>query len=63
MKSADNLSPKELELANLVDFYNDVYTGTNYKHSLQKGLALKSIVVNMVVALNAESKDAAYKTR
>jgi len=62
MKIADNLSPKELELANLVDFYNASYTGSNYKHKLKRGLQLKSIIVNMVVALNAEKIDTEYKT-
>lgn len=61
MAIADNLTPKELELANLVDFYNEVYTGSNYKHKLKKGVKLRAIIMRLVSALNAESKNVEYR--
>jgi len=60
MGIAKNLTPKELQLANLVDHFNDSFTGTNYKRSLKRGHHLKNIIMSLVLALDDESTDTDY---
>lgn len=63
MAIADTLTDKELELANLVDWYNEHFTGTEHKYRLKKGRKLNGIIMNLVAALNQESGEANYMVR
>jgi hypothetical protein len=51
----DSLSNKEIELANLVDFFNDTFLDS--KRGKKKASQLQAIILNLVEALNAESKN------
>lgn len=57
-KIEDTLSAKELELANLVDFFNDNFA--DRKAGKKKAVRLEAIILNLVKALNSES-DNTYK--
>jgi hypothetical protein len=53
MGIADNLTKKELELANLVDFFNDNFA--DRKAGKKKAAKLEAIILNLIKAINSES--------
>jgi hypothetical protein len=55
MAIAESLSNKELELANLVDFYNDNFT--ERRVGKKRTARLEDIILNLIKAVNIESKN------
>ena len=53
MAIADSLNNKELELANLVDFYNDNFT--ERRVGKKRAARLETIILSLINALNLES--------
>ena len=55
MAIAESLSNKELELANLVDFYNDNFT--ERRVGKKRAARLEGIILNLIKAINLESRN------
>lgn len=53
LKIEDTLTSKELELANLVDFFNDNFS--DHKADKNKAEKLEINILNLVKAINSES--------
>jgi len=53
MSIADSLSDKELELANLVDFYNDNFS--ERRVGKKRSARLETIILSLISAVNVES--------
>ena len=53
LKIEDTLTSKELELANLVDFFNDNFS--DHKADKDKAAKLEVNILNLVKAVNSES--------
>ena len=53
MSIADSLSDKELELANLVDFYNDNFS--DRRVGKKRSARLETIILSLISAVNVES--------